>query len=69
MAKIHVNGEEQEVTLPVTLAQLMSINKVVQPDMLSIQLNGEFVDKSAYETTNVKEGDEVDFLYFMGGGC
>jgi sulfur carrier protein len=68
MGRIKVNDEVQEVSLPMTLAELMTENKVLQPDMLSIQLNGEFVEKEAYGTTVVKEGDEVDFLYFMGGG-
>jgi len=36
--------------------------------MVSIQLNGEFVVRDDYDSTLVKEGDEVDFLYFMGGG-
>lgn len=68
MGRIKVNDEVQEVSLPMTLAELMTVNKVLQPDMLSIQLNGEFVEKESYAATTVKEGDEVDFLYFMGGG-
>jgi sulfur carrier protein len=68
MGRIKVNDEVQEVKLPLTLLELMTVNKVLQPDMLSIQLNGEFIEKEAYGATMVKEGDEVDFLYFMGGG-
>jgi sulfur carrier protein len=41
---------------------------VEQPDMVSVQLNGEFVDRPSYASTQLKERDEVDFLYFMGGG-
>jgi sulfur carrier protein len=36
--------------------------------MVSIQLNGNFVVREKYTTTQLKEGDEIDFLYFMGGG-
>jgi sulfur carrier protein len=36
--------------------------------MVSVQLNGEFVDRANFSIINVREGDEVDFLYFMGGG-
>jgi sulfur carrier protein len=36
--------------------------------MVSVQLNGEFVDRQQFAATMFKEGDEVDFLYFMGGG-
>lgn len=31
MAKIIVNDEEQEVTLPVSVAELIKLNKVFQP--------------------------------------
>ncbi len=69
MAKIIVNGEDQEIQLPVTVADLIKINKVLQPDMVSVQVNEEFVDREDFGTTQLNEGDEVDFLYFMGGGA
>ena len=67
--KIKVNGKEevfQQATL--TVADLLKISRVQQPDMVSVQLNGEFVNRAAYPTTRVNEADEIDFLYFMGGG-
>lgn len=67
MAKITVNGEPQELEKSVTLAELLVLNRITQPDMVSIQLNGEFVYKEDYSRV-VNDGDEIDFLYFMGGG-
>lgn len=69
MAKIIVNDEEQEVTLPVSVAELIKLNKVFQPEMVIVQVNEEFVEKEDYATTQLKDGDRVDFLYFMGGGA
>jgi len=69
MAQIIVNDEKQEVTLPLTLAELIKINKVFQPEMVTIQVNEDFVEKEDYEKIQLKEGDRVDFLYFMGGGA
>ncbi|MDR3189378.1 MAG: sulfur carrier protein ThiS [Prevotellaceae bacterium] len=68
MAKITVNGKPQEVANPTSLAQLMEQNNIAQPDMVSVQLNEEFVQRERYAATALKDGDEVDFLYFMGGG-
>lgn len=68
MSKIKVNGNEQEISNPVSLTELIALNNVAQPSMVSIQLNGEFVVRDDYDSTLVNEGDEVDFLYFMGGG-
>lgn len=68
MARIIVNGEEQEVLLPATVADVIKQNNVAQPEMVSVQVNEEFVDREEFSTLQLKEGDEVDFLYFMGGG-
>ena len=69
MAQIIVNDEKQEVTLPLTLAELIKINKVIQPEMVTIQVNEDFAEKEDYEKIQLKDGDRVDFLYFMGGGA
>ncbi|MDR2774612.1 MAG: sulfur carrier protein ThiS [Tannerella sp.] len=68
MSKITVNDEEQEVTLPLSLSGLIKLNKVLQPDMVSVQVNGEFVQRENFDTTAINDEDEIDFLYFMGGG-
>ena len=54
---------------PLTLAELIKLNKVFQPEMVTIQVNEDFVEKEDYEKIQLKEGDRVDFLYFMGGGA
>ncbi len=68
MAIIIVNGEDQEVQLPATVADIIQQNNVAQPEMVSVQVNEEFVDRDEFATLQLQAGDEVDFLYFMGGG-
>ncbi|MBP5366417.1 MAG: sulfur carrier protein ThiS [Bacteroidales bacterium] len=68
MATITVNGDKQEVALPITISALIKQNNVAQPEMVSVQVNEEFVDREDFDKTTLKEGDSVDFLYFMGGG-
>lgn len=68
MAKVIVNGEPQEVQLPLSLTELIKQNDVQQPEMVSVQLNDDFVDRNEWDALLIKEGDSVDFLYFMGGG-
>ena len=68
MAKIIVNGEPQEVELPLNLTALIKLNNVEQPDMVSVQVNDEFADRTEWDGIQIKEGDVIDFLYFMGGG-
>ena len=68
MAKITVNGEVQEVQPGLSLTELIKQNDVEQPEMVSVQVNDDFVDRTEWDALEIKEGDVVDFLYFMGGG-
>ena len=68
MAKIYVNGDAQEVTLPLNVSELIVQNNVQQPEMVSVQVNEEFAEREDCERIQLEEGDKVDFLYFMGGG-
>ena len=68
MATIKVNGESQEVVLPMTVEELIKNNNVENPELVSVQVNEEFLDRNEYGKRQVEEGDEIDFLFFMGGG-
>ena len=67
--KLAVNGETLELEQSINLRNLLVIAEADQPDYVTVQLNGEFVDHSGFEDTFVKDGDTVEFLYFMGGGA
>lgn len=67
--QIKVNGENNELEdLDVNLSKLLELRKVESPEMVAVQLNGEFVEMAHYSSTYLKAGDDVEFLYFMGGG-
>ena len=66
--KIVVNGEDFESKDDLTINELLVEKEVKMPDMVSVELNGEILKRSAFETSTLKEGDKVEFLYFMGGG-
>lgn len=67
--KLTINGDVKEIKDGIVLSELLVIEDVEQPDMVSVQLNDEFLTKDIYATTTLKEGDEINFLYFMGGGA
>jgi sulfur carrier protein len=67
--KVKVNGKFQELDGEQTnLTDLLIRNNVSRPEMVSVQLNGSILNQSEYKSVTVKENDEVEFLYFMGGG-
>ena len=49
MSKISVNGKAQEVETPISVTELIKLNNVAQPEMVSIQLNGEFINREDYD--------------------
>ena len=64
-----VNGKALSIDKSINLKELLTVAKAEQPDYVTVELNGEFVDHSGFETMFVKDGDKVEFLYFMGGGA
>ena len=65
--KITVAGEKKEVKDGLTVAQLVIDEKVETPEYVTVTINDEFVESGAFESTVLKDGDSVEFLYFMGG--
>lgn len=66
--KITVAGVNKEVTDNLTVAQLVIDEKVETTEYVTVTINDEFVESGAFESTKLKDGDVVEFLYFMGGG-
>ncbi len=67
--KITVGGEKKEVADGLTIAALMEQEKVETPQYVTVSVNEEFIDSGTFESHIIQEGDEVEFLYFMGGGA
>ena len=63
-----VNGVRTETPDGISVTELLREQKVKMPDMVSVELNGEILERAAFATTTLKAGDTVEFLYFMGGG-
>lgn len=67
--KIKVNGKDQELNKTgISVFELLSENKIQNTTMVSVQLNGNFVKREEFHAVEVKDNDEIDFLFFMGGG-
>ncbi|MBI3621977.1 MAG: sulfur carrier protein ThiS [Nitrospirae bacterium] len=61
-----VNGKE-EATTAASVMELLQIKKV-DPHMVSVEYNGEILDRTVFPSTHLKSGDKIEFLYYMGGG-
>ena len=66
--KIVVAGEIKEVADQLTVAELIEQEQVETPQYVTVSVNEEFVESGQFDSRVLQEGDEVEFLYFMGGG-
>ena len=65
---ITVSGNKREKSDGLTLAQLVIDENVETPQYVTASVNEEFISSPDFETTGLKDGDNIEFLYFMGGG-
>ena len=67
--KVIVNGKDFLLEdAAISIADILIKNNVKKPEMVSVQLNEKFVQPELFQSTTVTENDEIDFIYFMGGG-
>ncbi|QIB68018.1 sulfur carrier protein ThiS [Aminipila butyrica] len=67
--KVTVSGEVKEYKDEITLAELITEENVQTPEYVTVSVNDELLGAGAFEETVLKDGDTLEFLYFMGGGC
>lgn len=65
---ITVAGDKKEVKDATTVSELIVQENVETPQYVTVSVNDDFIDKAEFDTYALKEGDSVEFLYFMGGG-
>ncbi len=64
--QVKVNGKTEEFSGGSVL-DLLSAKKI-EPQMVAVELNDNMVDRERLETTQLSDGDRLEFLFYMGGG-
>lgn len=65
--KLTVTGKQKDYEDGITVAKLVELEDVETPEYVTVSVNDEFVDHKDFDRV-LKDGDTVEFLYFMGGG-
>ena len=65
--KVTIAGNVKDIAEGTTLAQLVIDEKVENPEYVTVTVNDEFVENHDLENVVIKENDNIEFLYFMGG--
>ena len=67
--KVTVSGELKEYDNGTTLLELVEAENVEMPEYVTVSVNDDLLGYHDFEKTVLKNGDVIEFLYFMGGGC
>ena len=66
--KIRLNNNSEVIDQEnLTVSRLLEIRNFTFK-MLIVKINGQLVKKSEYETSEIKEGDDVMVLHLISGG-
>jgi sulfur carrier protein len=70
---LHINGEACAFADPAppaafTLAVLVE-TLGMKPDRVAVELNRDIVPRDRWPETPLKDGDRLEIVHFVGGGC
>lgn len=63
-----INGEERAFGAPMSVEALLR-ELGIDPRKVAVERNLEIVPKSTYDDVMVAEGDRLEVVHFIGGGC
>jgi sulfur carrier protein len=63
---VTINGKSEEIQGKTVMDLLKA--KSIDPHMVAVELNDKMLERDHLATTTVKDGDHLEFLFYMGGG-
>lgn len=64
---ITLNGDQHQLAAPVSVSELLQ-QLDIDARRVAVELNLAVVKKAAYDSSVIKDGDEVEIVNFVGGG-
>ena len=67
---LNVNGKKTTIAdkESLSISGLLDELNVADPLYVTVEVNGDIMERINFDSTLVRDGDEIEFLYFMGGG-
>lgn len=64
---LQINGETREFPDAISLSALIA-QLGMKTDRVAVELNLEIVPRSAWDSTQLRTGDRLEIVHFVGGG-
>ncbi len=68
LVKIMLNGKLSEIVSGSTVSDIL-LKWKVRPELVTVEVNENILQKLDYDGTEIKDGDKVEFVFYMGGGA
>jgi len=65
--RITLNGKNRDIDEVLTVARLLELQQIAATQV-AVEINGSIVSREMFGTHQVREGDTVEILRFVGGG-
>lgn len=65
---LQLNGEQRDFPDGLTLAALVE-HLGMKPDRVAVELNMEIIPRANWQNTQLKDGDKLEIVHFVGGGA
>ncbi len=68
-AELKINGQEKSFDqgLPATLGKLLDKMKIEAATVVA-EIDGQIIERTSYAQTELKEGQSIELIRFVGGG-
>ncbi len=65
---LQINGEDRDFHVPLSLSSLIEQLGMKQ-DRVAVELNRNIVPRDQWAQTHLSDGDRLEIVHFVGGGC
>jgi thiamine biosynthesis protein ThiS len=62
-----INGESRDLSAETLSALVEQLG--MKPDRVAIELNREIISRNRWPECTLKDGDRLEIVHFVGGGC
>ena len=64
--QVTINGKSEDIQ-GATVLDLLKV-KNIEPQMVAVELNTKMLERDQLGSTKIQDGDQVELLFYMGGG-
>ena len=64
---ITLNGKPSRIQSGLKVSDLL-LKWKIRPELVTVEVNENILQKLDYEITKIKQGDVINFVFYMGGG-